>query len=473
LLTFVLAAAALLAAACYPDNPQSTFGVEGPVARQQAGLFKFIFWIAVGVFVVVEAAIIFFALRFRARRGGGLPDQTHGNTRLEVTWTIIPALVLLAIAIPTIKGIYDTSRPPVSAGEPLVLEAIGHQWWFEFRYPEEEVVTANELHIPTGRPVIMELRSQDVIHSFWVPKLAGKVDMIPNNDNRVWMQADKPGVYFGQCAEFCGIAHAKMRFRVIAHEPAEYAAWLRRMQTPPLAVTGDAAEGRTLFAANCSTCHTVDSYRAGGYAAEIAQQDSRWAAWRASPDPEGDSPSRIVSAPNLTHFGERTTLGAGLRELNLDNLVAWIKDPSAIKPGTRMQAHAVVYQTPDSKAGLTDAEIGKIASYLLSLKPGEGGAAEAPPAAGGPARGQELFITNGCSGCHSTGDNTVIGPGLKGVHTRAGERKPGTSADDYIKESLRAPAAFVVPGFAPVMPPFAGLSDTDIADLVEYLKTLR
>ena len=474
LIAILLAAVAVLAAACTPDHPQSTFGTGSPVAKQQADLFKFIFWIAVGVFVVIEAAIVIFALRFRAKRGDQVPAQTHGNTKLEVAWTIIPALILVAIAIPTVKGIYDTYTPPEKAGDPLVIEATGHQWWFEFRYAKNEIVTANELHVPVGKPVLVKITSQDVIHSFWVPKLAGKVDMIPNRNNQVWFLADEPGVYLGQCAEFCGIAHAKMRFRVIAQTPEEYDKWVAGMHTAPASpATGSPeAEGRTLFAANCSTCHTTDSYKAGAYAAEAVQQQTGFAAWRANPDPEGENPSRIVSAPNLTHFGTRMTMAAGLRDLNRENLVAWITDPGSIKQGTRMQAHAAVYQTPDKKNRLSPDEIGKIADYLLSLKPGESaglGTVTDNPA----ARGQEVYLSKGCAGCHSTGDNIIVGPGWKGVYERAATRRPGVSAEDYVKESIKTPTAFVVPGFAPVMPPFPNLSDQDISDLIEFMKTLK
>lgn len=476
LLGLVLTVAALAASACYPDNPQSTFGTAGPVAKLQADLFKFIFWIAVAVFVIVEAAVIIFSLKFRAKRGEGLPEQTHGNTKLELTWTIIPALILVAIAIPTIKGIYETAEPPSGSKDVLEIQAIGHQWWFEFRYPDSEVITANELHVPTGRPVVVKLRSQDVIHSFWIPKLAGKVDMVPTRENHLWFQADEAGVYFGQCAEFCGISHAKMRFRVIAEEPEKYAAWIKGMRTPPDAPAGTAAEGRTLFAGNCSTCHTSDSYRDGAYAAEITQQDNRFAAWLANPDPEGPTASRIVSAPNLTNFGERITFAAGLRDLTRDSLVEWIRDPSSIKQGTHMQAHAAVYQeTDDNTAKLTDVEIGEIADYLLSLKPGEGAVVETPDAGGatGAEKGRQLAAANGCTACHSTGDNTVVGPGWKGIYEIAATRRPGLSADAYIKESIKTPAAFLVPGFGPIMPPFAGLSDKDITDIIEYMKTLK
>ncbi len=483
LVALVAFAAVVAVAACTPENPQSTFDPGGPVAKLQADLYKFIFWIAVGVFVIVEAAVIVLAIRFRAKRNSAMPPQTHGNTKLELTWTVIPAFILLAIAIPTVKGIFDTHKPPADVREDaLQIEAIGHQWWFEFRYPGQEIVTANELHIPTGRPIVVTLHSQDVIHSFWIPKLAGKVDMVPNHANTLWFQADDSGDYYGQCAEFCGISHAKMRFRVVASEPADYEKWVSDQRTAPDPIVADSPEaaGRTLFGGNCSMCHTVDSYKAGAYAAEVATQDVRWATWLANPDPEDDSASRIVSAPNLTNFGTRGFLGAGLVEINRDTLIRWVTDPSSIKDGTRMQAHASVYQPADADyeserpANLSPEQVGNIADYLLSLMPST--STDKPPVVVDPAvRGQALFQANACSGCHSTGDNTLVGPGLGGVYERAATRVSGVTADDYIRQSLKTPSAFIVPTFnsPSLMTPFLGLSDAEIADLSEYLKTLK
>ena len=169
-----------LLAACTPDNVQSTFGTAGPIAEDQANLFKFIFWIAAVVFVLVEGAIIYASIRYRQRSDSDKrPHQTHGNTRLEITWTIIPAIILIAVAVPTLSQIWGQQNGvPRDRGDVVSVEAIGHQWWFEFRYPDNEIITANELHIPVNRPVEFKLDSQDVIHSFWVPKIAGKVTII-------------------------------------------------------------------------------------------------------------------------------------------------------------------------------------------------------------------------------------------------------------------------------------------------------
>jgi len=353
----------ILLMACNPEGPQSTFDAQGPVSEIQKNLFLFTFWIAVIVFIVVEGAILFVTFRYR-RKNDELPVQTHGNLKLEITWTIIPAIIIVIIAIPTVIGIWQTQVMP-DEEDSLVINAVGHQWWFEFNYPSEEVATANELHLPEDTNVIVNIESQDVLHSFWIPKIAGKVDMVPNHENQLWIKADNPGLYYGQCAEFCGVAHAMMRFRVIVHTNEDYQNWLEYMRTPPqdLVSGSDEDEGRKLFVGNCSMCHTYDSYKKAAYHKEINSQYNRWEEWKK--DKEN---SAIVSAPNLTHFGNRITLGAGLKENNYDNLVKWIEDPDSIKIGTRMKNHAAIYTTENK---LSDLEIEQIAKYLLSLKPSD------------------------------------------------------------------------------------------------------
>jgi cytochrome c oxidase subunit 2 len=472
-LVLIVPAIAGLLAACTPNNNQSTFGTAGPIASDQADLFIFIFWIAAVVFILVEGAVIYAAIKYRQRSSSDkLPYQTHGNDKLEITWTIIPVLILLAIAIPTLTGIWEQQNgAPSDKGEVLNVEAIGHQWWFEFRYPDHEVITANELHIPVNRPVGFKLESQDVIHSFWVPKIAGKVDMVPLNDNYLWMMGDEVGEYYGQCAEFCGIAHAHMRFRVIVDTEEDFNAWIAGMHTAP--DTPDAgspeASGKSLFAGNCSSCHTNNSTSPGSYAQEISSQQARWNGWVS--DIEN---SAIVSAPNLTHFGTRSTLAAGIKDLNQESLVEWITDPSTIKIGTRMQDHAAIYKTADGKAKLTADEISDIAAYLLSLKPGSGTGNEiSDTSSEGDVDAVEIFVTN-CSACHSTGDDKIVGPGLAGVDDRAGSRVDGLSANEYLEQSLRKPDAFIVDGYTPgLMPNWEKLGDDSIDALVTYLKTLK
>ena len=353
----------LFAMACNSDSPQSTFDPQGPIAELQKNLFMFTFWIAVVVFIIVEGGIIYLTFKYR-KKDDKLPVQTHGNLKLEITWTIIPAIIVVIIAIPTVLAIWETQVMPEEE-DSLVIEAVGHQWWFEFKYPTEEVVTANELHLPEDKDVIVNLRSQDVLHSFWIPKIAGKVDMVPNHKNQLYIKADEPGLYYGQCAEFCGIAHAMMRFRVIVHTPENYQNWLDEMRTPPakLASGSDEDEGRKLFVGNCSMCHTYDSYKKGAYTKEITSQYNRWEEWKN--DKEN---SAIVSAPNLTHYGNRITLAAGIKENNLENLVKWIENPDEIKIGTRMKNHASIYRDENE---LSNEQINQIAKYLLSLKPSQ------------------------------------------------------------------------------------------------------
>jgi mono/diheme cytochrome c family protein len=258
-----------------------------------------------------------------------------------------------------------------------------------------------------------------------------------------------------------------MRFRVIVHEEADFQAWINGMHTAadaPVAGSSE-ARGKNLFAANCSSCHTNDSTTPGSYAREISSQQARWNGWISDIENSG-----IVSAPNLTHFGTRSTIGAGLKDLTKESLEGWITDPSSVKIGTRMQKHAAVYDTADGKANLTPAEVSDIATYLLSLKPGTAPAGTVVETGG--ADGADIFATN-CTSCHSTGDNDVVGPGLAGIGDRAGSQVAGMSADDYIEESLRDPSAFVVDGFPAVMPEWSHLGDDSIDALVDYLKTLN
>lgn len=487
-LLFLIPAVAAFIAGCATGNPQDTFDTAGPVAKDQADLFKFIFWIAVVVFVIVEVGIIWITLKYRRRSESEMPVQTHGNTKLELTWTFIPALIIVAIAIPTVISIWDLADPPADESV-MTVEAIGHQWWFEFRYPEEEIITANELRVPVGQNVVVKLTSQDVIHSFWVPKLFGKVDMVPTRDNELWFRADEAGEFFGQCAEFCGIAHALMRFRVIAEPEDEFNEWVAGMRRPPVPSTDPAiSTGRGLFVANCSMCHSVDSHRAGAYQEDIDSQDDRWDLFlddSAALRSVNDNRSKLdagefsfrVSAPNLTHFGTRNTLGAGITPKTKENLIDWITDPSSLKQGTHMQDRAFVYDTPDHTANLAPDQVEAIADYLLSLVPGEADAPVVDNGGGGGdpvALGQSTFETN-CSFCHSTSTDDGIGPGLEGLAGRAASTVSGLSADEYIRESIVDPGAFFVEGFGPAMPGQFGsqFSTAEIDGLIAYIKTLN
>ena len=337
-----LGALLALAGACTPQNPQSTFDALGPVARDQRFIFLLIFWLGVFVFITVEGALLYTIFRFR-RRPGVEAREIHGNNTLEVAWTIAPAIILIIAAVPTVRVIFSSANsplPPEKGG--LVVEATGNQWWFEFKYDYQgqEVVTANEMVIPVGEPVNLKLYSKDVIHSFWVPKLAGKTDMVPNNENTMWFQADEPGVYYGQCAELCGESHAKMRFRVIAMPRPEFEAWLAKEASPAAPPTDPLAqEGEKVFTqAGCIACHTIN----------------------------GNRVARGRVGPDLTHLASRTTLAAGIMENNQENLRRWLEDPESLKPGNLMSRNAPVYTDP--ARALTDREISALIAYLQSLK---------------------------------------------------------------------------------------------------------
>jgi cytochrome c oxidase subunit 2 len=461
---FLIPVAPALLVACNKEDAQSTFGTSGPIANTQADLFIFIFWIAVAVFVLVEGALIYSIVKFR-RRGSddSLPDQTHGNNKLEVIWTIIPVLILIAIAVPTVKIIYDQDGWPTDQGPVLEVKVRAHQWWWEIEYPGEDVVTANEIRIPVGQWVNFSMHSDDVIHSFWVPKLAGKMDIVPGDVRELAMKADEAGFYFGQCAEFCGEAHAKMRFRVKAEEPAAFQDWLASMRRPPVELAStDAIDGQKIFATNCATCHSVNTWQAPAARNERTRLAGLRETFLLDQDLADEDRVNLIAAPNLTHFATRETLGAGLIDLTQENLEQWIADPDAVKEGNRMKDLAAPYRD----GTLTPGDVRQLAAYLLELEPVAAGTATVTPGPDTPLkRGEATFAAN-CSGCHSTGDDIVFGPGLAGISNRGEEA--------YIRESIEDPGAFVVPDFSNAMPGNFGtlFSIEEIDELIVYLKSL-
>ena len=320
-----LTLAAIVLGGCAFDTPMSTVAPHSDVARGILDVYALITWVSAIVAVIVFGGLAWVLTHYRDRPGAALPRQIRGHTLLELSWTIAPALVLLVIAIPTIQVIFRTQG--VAPNGALEITVRGWQWWWEFRYPSLGVVTANETYVPIGQPVVLRLEGPDVIHSFWVPRLGGKRDVIPGRVNQINFTADQPGDLWGQCAEFCGASHANMRMRVKAVPREEFDRWVAQQKAPAVEVPA-AAEGKTLFAKNsCVGCHTIRGVSTG------------------------------VIAPDLTHFGSRQTLAAGTRPNDLDNLTAWLLDPPRIKPGAKMPA-----------VGLTAAEARSVATYLLSLK---------------------------------------------------------------------------------------------------------
>ncbi|MSQ26239.1 MAG: cytochrome c oxidase subunit II [Dehalococcoidia bacterium] len=355
-LLFVLAGALLILviAGCSSTDPQSTFYPKGPAARDQLNLFLLIFWLAVAVFVVVEGALLYAVIRFRRRKDQTeLPKQVHGNNKLEIAWTILPVIVLAVIAIPTYITIHKQKDPPPDpTGKPIMVDVVGHQWWWEFKYPELGIVTATEMHIPVGRTVTFTLFSDDVVHSFWVPKLAGKTDVFPLQVNEGWFVADEPGTYFGLCAELCGLSHAQMRFKVVAQTQADFDAWIAAQKAPPApAPAGLAARGATLFATKeCVLCHTNTGPDGEGV------QASRARAF--------ENGGKAFAAPNLTHFATRKTFAGSIVDTNGESLAKWLLNPDNYKPGNRMAQLASVYTDPAKQ--LTRDEIDALVAYLLS-----------------------------------------------------------------------------------------------------------
>jgi cytochrome c oxidase subunit 2 len=366
-----LGALSLLLAACSAqDNGQNSLKPEGPQAEKIDNLFTPVFFIAAIIGVLVLTAVVVFAIRFRYRAGKNEnPKQIHGSTPLEIGWTIVPALILAVVAVPTIITIFDLNKAPAGA-DVLDVRVIGKQWWWEFEYPEQKVVTANELVIPAGRPVKLDLRACDeslpdkcnVIHSFWVPELNGKRDVVPGQNNHWSIEADKPGTYLGQCAEYCGLSHANMRFRVIAKEPAEFDRWVGEQQqgaAVPFQVgtgaqTQPAGPTQELMSTKfqCTNCHSIGDSSVSSY------------------------------GPNLTHLASRTTFASGYYELTRDRLVQWVHDaPSLIPmqskacrdPGEPASGKCVGMpsfsrDTPPGQPTMTQQEAEQIADYLLQLK---------------------------------------------------------------------------------------------------------
>ena len=400
------AAGTLLLSGCvWFDGPQSTFDPNGPVARRQMDLFYTTCWVSLFIFVVVGSVLAYAMIKFRARgeadEHAEPPEQGHGNPVVEISLIGASVLALVIIAIPTLQGIWYSYEVPVEQkADTYEITATGYQWWFKFDYPSETAQTvdptgkisnapfstANELVIPAGRPVHINLRTVDVIHSFWIPKLAGKVDMMPNRANHLWLQSEKPGYFWGQCAEFCGESHAVMRFRVVALGPKEFNDWVNAQMAPARKVSALAeAAGRPK--AEFASYRTFRRNEAG-YSEKF--DASPLDSWRAKQLPDaGEDPALIakgrqlfssktcaschtirgdgyigVVGPELTHVGARSTIAAGLLENNRDQLHRWIHAPNEVKPGNTMWVAG--YLANGIK--LTPEDEDALVNYLESLK---------------------------------------------------------------------------------------------------------
>lgn len=321
----------LVLAGCAENYKQSSWTTMtsdmGPAILSLYSLFN---WISVAVFVLVEGLIIYTIFRFRKRGGErGLPEQVHGNSTVEIAWTIAPALIVLFIAIPTIKTIFllaDTPQKP----DVIKVNVVGKQWWWRFEYPELGITTANELHLPVGKTAVFKVVSEDVVHSFWFPNAGGKRDATPGHTNHMYFTPVQQGEFLGQCAEFCGTSHANMKMRLIVDSQEQFDAWVANEKAAAADVTDAAVSaGRDAFMTNCAACHTVTGVADFG-----------------------------TFGPTLTHLASRNTIGSGMYANTKENLFNWIKDPQKAKPGSKM----VLPETLD------DETVNNLVAYLLTLK---------------------------------------------------------------------------------------------------------
>jgi len=395
------------------SGPQSTMVTEGPVAKAQWDLFMVTVYVTTFIFIVVGSVLAYAQIKFRAKDEAAEkaepPPQGHGNPLIEIGLIAASVTLLVFIAIPTVRDVrYTHDVPEAEKGNALDVTATGFQWWFKFEYNTEMVklpsggeaplVTANELVVPAGRPIRVHLRTIDVIHSFWIPKLAGKVDMIPNRANFLWFKADRAGYYYGQCAEYCGESHAIMRFRVIALDQPDYDKWLANQKLPARTVAagaaasseqpkiqfanyqikdGHALAGSAEFDANpLAAWHRMQAPEAGENAALAAQgrklfQEKTCVSCHTIRGHEGMG----ITGPDLTRVGARSTIAAGVLENTPVRLAQWLHDPAHFKPGNKMYYGGYMVQegtgfnaTWKQNLTLNDKEINALVAYLHSLK---------------------------------------------------------------------------------------------------------
>lgn len=376
-----------LLSACATDYPQSSLRPTTDFAEIIHGLYVSVFWWTMLILAVVWIVLAYILVRFREKPDSPRPKQVHGHLGLEIGWTIVPALIVVAIAIPTIQAVFRTQQ--TESPDAMIVDVIGHQFWWEFRYPDSGVVTANELHLPVGQPISLRLHSADVIHSFWVPQLGGKRDANPlvatregvdPKYNWIHFTANETGTFMGQCAEFCGDSHSLMGVRVIVESPQDFQAW-----------TND------WLAVGADTVTTMQAMRAsasdeGQESADVEAMDQDDAAPAAPADPQQaliDQGREVFHsstciachsirgtnaqgnlAPNLTLLGRRSTIAAGWLENTPENLERWIRAPQLVKPGVLMPG--VDRDSPQPQywpaTGLSDDQIHAVAAYLSSLR---------------------------------------------------------------------------------------------------------
>jgi cytochrome c oxidase subunit 2 len=321
---------------CSPSYPMDTLSNGSDFARRIHSIYLLVNWIDFFIMVVV-LLVMFLALFVYSSRVGetGEPSTVTSDIRLEVAWTAIPALILVIITVPTVRTIWAT-QPNTWPADALTIKVIAHQWWWEFQYPQYGIDTADEVHLEAGRMVHFTMQSADIIHSFWIPRMGGKRDVVPGQINSITYTPDEIGEFYGQCVEFCGDSHANMRLRGFVQSKDDFDKWVKHQQSAPVTPSGGAAEaGAKVFAnAPCAICHTVRG--SSGFSKQYTGG---------------------FKGPDLTHFGSRTTLAGSILDNNPENLAKWIENPDKVKPGAQMPA-----------LGVHGKDLNDLVAYLESLK---------------------------------------------------------------------------------------------------------
>jgi cytochrome c oxidase subunit 2 len=328
-----LAVLLALAPSCFAQSvtfssPTNIFAPASTPAKSIFDLSLFVLAVTGLIFVVVGGLLIYVVVKFRkrAKDDNSEPAQVYGSNQVEIAWTVIPILIVVVLFMATARVIAKVQK--AAPDNAVHVTVIGHQFWWEYRYPDLKVVTANELHVPTGIPTELRLLSIDTDHSFWVPRLAGKTDLIPNHPNVMWIDPQQPGLYLGQCAQYCGTQHAKMLLRVYVESRAEFDHWIEQ-QSRPAQSSDVVAKGQRVFeATSCVNCHTI-----------------------------AGTPAQGRFGPDLTHLMSRETIAAGIAANTRQNLRSWIQDPSRFKPGSLMPA-----------MGLNERDLNAVTAYLETLR---------------------------------------------------------------------------------------------------------
>ena len=479
----LVAALAFAAASCNEAHPNTTLVPHSDLGREIDFLWDRLLLLGTIVFVLVEGVLIYIVFKYRRRDNQATPPQTHGSTKLEITWTLIPAVILVFIAVPTVKTIFITQAQ--AAPGSLNIDVTGHQWWWEFRYPEYGVTTANEIYVPVGRTVNFRLRSADVIHSFWTPQLGGKRDVVTNRTNYMWFTPDSStasSVWNGFCVEYCGASHANMRFRVFTVTPEQFESWVAGQKTP-------ASFGAVVQPTRMDVDGHADG-SAGSPGIPIA------------PPVEGPRVT-TPAGPNAPSQAAQAAAGVVAQRSSGTGAVGGTQPavPRGQNPEANPGARATVPGVSPSNAAFASTSPipagyifprEQIPDYAVPHGPIPAGLKFTAGLTGNAARGKQVFSGAACIGCHSIAGNPsavgVTGPNLTHIGSRstiAAGRFPNTAAflALWIKNARAMKPEVLMPTLgmdeydpvlkAKVTSATGGLTDQQIADIVAYLTVLK